>query len=247
VATNLVSLMIKRTVVPYGMEWMRVRLRLLGKSGAALGRHLGIPKERVYEMFAGKRRLQQEEIGPTAHFLEWSVAELIAHTEGRRTLGNDNKKQLAEMAPQQFDPARQPLGDTALPPLVVSRSVLSDIGPRGAFMLFAERVDEVPRPFFLKFSQKAFALKVLDDTNEPVYRRWDTLIIDPDGSVIVEEDCLFSAYPDAPGGAPSIIGRLKASTGTHWTVHQYGTDQDLQLIRSTYPNAWPIVGRYNRR
>ncbi len=237
--------MIKRVIVPYGMEWMRIRLRLIGKSGAALGRHLGIPKERVYEMFAGKRRLQQEEIGPTARFLEWSEAQLIANLEGR--VLNETNKQFGRVAPQQVAAGVQLYTGDILPPLVMYKTTHTVATGGGAFMLLAQRTDEVPRPFFLKFSQKAFAFRVLDDRMHPAYRRWDTLIIDPDSPAIEGEDCLFTDSPEALDGSLSVIGCLISSTATHWTVHQYGTKQDQDLPVSEFPNAWPIVGRYNRR
>jgi hypothetical protein len=237
--------MSKRVVVAYGMRWMQVRLRHLGKSGAALARHLGIPRERVYEMFAGKRRLQQKEIGPTARFLEWSEAELIAHVEGR--VLNETNKQTAQGALQQIAPIQQPLADNTLPPLVLYKTAQTLDTGRGEFMLLAQRTDEVPRPFFLKFSTKAFAVRVLNDRMEPAYRRWDTLIIDPDSPMIDGEDCLFTDNPESPGGGLSVIARLISSTDGHWSVHQYGTKQDLDLPKAEFPQAWPIVGRYNRR
>lgn len=235
----------KRVVVPYGMQWMKKRLRELDKSGAALARALEIPKERVYEMWKGERRIQQDEIGPMARFLEWSESELIAKIDSR-TL-NENKKQVERIAPQQGAVAMQADGDINLPPLVLYRTAHTDTGRRGGFMLFADVVDEVPRPFFLRFSKKAFAVKVLDDINSPVYKRWDTVLVDPMGDVVNGEDYLFTSYPESIGGGHSVIACLKSSTDAAWTVHQYGTNEPFDLIRSAYPNACQIVGRYNRR
>ncbi len=233
------SYMSNQIIVPYAMLWLKKRLKELDKSGAEFGRTLGIPKERVYEMYRGIRRLQLEEIGKAARFLGWSEAELLAHIEGRPSN--------AKSAVQIDKIAVSPDGDITLPPLVLYRTAIATNGLQGGVMLYAEKVDEVPRPFFLKFSTKAFAAKILDDTNEPVYRRWDTILIDPRGNLVAEEDGFFTAYPEAPGGAPSMIGRLISSTDTHWSVHLYGPNEDIQLPRTIYPNAWPIVGRYNRR
>lgn len=243
--TILGALMPKRVVVPYGMQWMKKRLRELDKSGAAFARHLGIPSERVYEMWVGKRRLQQEEIGPAARFLELTEAELIAHLEGR-TL-NETRKQSENSAVQQVAQALQPFVDMTLPPLVLYRTANAVGNEWGGFMIFAQRTDEVPRPFFLKFSKNAFAFRVIDDRMHPAYRRWDILIIDPDSPAIEGEDCLFTVSLQADSSGLSVTGCLKSSTDTHWTVHQYGTKQDQNLPKSTFPEAWPIVGRYNRR
>jgi plasmid maintenance system antidote protein VapI len=224
------------------MRWMRERLGELDKSGADLARALGIPKSRVSEMLAGKRRLQPNEIRPVARFLEIPEAQVVANLSV--TL-NANKEQNEEIVSQIVGNNRQPIRDLSIP-LVVYRTVLIEGGRRGGFMLFQEPVDEVPRPFFLKFSTKAFATKVLNDDNHPVYKRWDTVMVDPAGSMALGEDHMFS--PDvSPGGVLAVIGNLKQSTPSHWIVHQYGTKQDQELPRSEFPNCWPIVGRYNRR
>jgi hypothetical protein len=193
-------------------------------------------------MLAGKRRLQPNEIRPTARVLRMTEAQIIANLGD--TL-NANKEQIEETVPQIGGNNRQPVRD--LPsPLVVYRTVLIEGGRRGGFMLFQEPVDEVPRPFFLKFSAKAFATKVLNDDNHPVYKRWDTVAVDPGGSMALGEDHMFS--PDvSPDGVLAVIGNLKQSTPSHWIVHQYGTKQDQELPRSEFPHAWPIVARYNRR
>jgi plasmid maintenance system antidote protein VapI len=224
------------------MRWMRDRLGELDKSGAELARALGIPKSRVSEMLAGKRRLQPNEIRPVARFLEIPEAQVVANLSV--TL-NANKEQIEEIVPQIGGNNRQPIRDLQSP-LVVYRTVLIEGGRRGGFMLFQEPIDEVPRPFFLKFSAKAFATKILNDDNHPVYKRWDTVAVDPGGSMALGEDHMFS--PDvSPDGDIAVIGCLKQITASNWIVHCYGTKQDQELPRSEYPHAWPIVARYNRR
>jgi len=51
------------------MEWLEDRLRAIRQRPIDLARHLDIKGPRVYEMLAGKRRLQEREIRPTAEFL----------------------------------------------------------------------------------------------------------------------------------------------------------------------------------
>jgi transcriptional regulator with XRE-family HTH domain len=226
------------------MRWLRERLGELGRSSADLARALGIPKSRVSEMLAGRRRLQPHEIQPIARFLQLTEAQIIEN------LGlplNASKEQNGGTVSQVFGNNRQPVAnlDSSLRPLVVYRTLLSESAGRGGVMLYAEPVDEVPRPFFLKFSHKAFAIKVLNDDNHPVYKRWDTILVDPGGSMALGEDHMFS--PDVtPEGVIAVIGCLKQITPSHWIVHNYGTKQDQELPRSGL-NAWPIVGRYNRR
>jgi transcriptional regulator with XRE-family HTH domain len=160
---------------------------------------------------------------------------------------NASKEQTEETVSQVFSNNRQlfPPLDTSLPPLVVYRTLLTESAGRGGVMLYAEPVDEVPRPFFLKFSTKAFAAKILNDDNHPVYKRWDTILVDPGGSMALGEDHMFS--PDVtPAGVIAVIGCLKQITPSHWVVHNYGTKQDQELIRADF-HAWPIVGKYHRR
>jgi transcriptional regulator with XRE-family HTH domain len=168
--------------------------------------------------------------------------------EGRGDMlrSNDTNNSSGENDAQIGENNRQPFRDVPENPLLLYRTVLLEPGRGGTFMMYQEPVDEVPRPFFLKFSTKAFAIKVLDDSNYPALRRWDTVIVDPAGSIAVGEDHIFTQDLSAAGGE-SVIGCLKQSTGTHWIVHQYGTKKDLDLPKADYPNAWPLVAKYHRR
>jgi plasmid maintenance system antidote protein VapI len=241
--TNAVQERDKQMPYPMEMRWLRGRLVEIGKTGADFARALQIPTSRVYEMIAGKRRLQPTEVGRAARFLDMTEAELVARLEGLDL--SDTKKQDEKNVVQIGGNNRQPYSDITERPLVLYRTVLLD-GRRGSFMLHREPTDEVPRPFFLKFSHQAFAIKVQDDANYPMYRRWDTLIIDPGGSTVTGEDHLFTQDLD-PDGVISVIGCLKHSTGSHWIVHHYGTKQDQELAKAEFPRAWPIVAKYHRR
>jgi hypothetical protein len=61
------------------MPWLKTRLRALKLTPAGLARHLGIAPPRVYEMIAGRRYMQPNEIGPTAEYLQWPIEELLAN------------------------------------------------------------------------------------------------------------------------------------------------------------------------
>lgn len=226
------------------MNWLKQRLNELGITGADFGRAIGVPKARVYEMQRGDRRLQPKEIGPAARTLKWTEAELVARLEGRTPAADTRGRSLEADILQRIPLRRDDAGLTAL---VVYRTAPGERGRSGDFMLRAERVGEVVRPEFLRFSEKAFAAKVLDDRNAPAYRRRDLVLVDPDSPPIEDEDCLFTADPAAPDGAGSVIGCLISSTATCWKIRQYGTRGERELPRAEFPNAWPIVGRYNRR
>ena len=61
------------------MPWLKARLRDLGRTPTALAKELGIAAPRVYEMIAGRRHIQPNEIAPMAKFLDWSVEEINRH------------------------------------------------------------------------------------------------------------------------------------------------------------------------
>lgn len=222
------------------MDWIRERLRELGKSGAEFGRALGVPKARVYEMQKGARKLQPDEIGPAARFLDMTEADVVARLEGRRAPRRDHN-----VATGGKEPLRR--NGNPIAPLVIFKTVPVHKGRQDGFMIFAQQVGECERPEFLRFSERAFAARVLDDANDPVYRRRDLVLVDPDTPPIDGEDCLFTDDPTAITGAFGLLGRLIRSTGTCWYVRQYGAKTDRELTKSAYPNAWPISGRYHRR
>ena len=55
------------------MQWLKIRLRELGKTPAALARELKVQPPRVYEMIGCRRFMQPDEIAPTAKFLDWTI------------------------------------------------------------------------------------------------------------------------------------------------------------------------------
>src|SRR4249920_3160158 len=61
------------------MPWLKARLREQGKTPTALAKALGVAAPRVYEMIAGRRHIQPNEIEPMAKFLEWSMEEINSH------------------------------------------------------------------------------------------------------------------------------------------------------------------------
>lgn len=231
-------------VVPYAMDWLKARLSAVGLTGADFAKALGLPKSRVYEMQSGKRRLQPKEIAPAAHALKMTEAELLAAIEGRSrpagTNGRDHEIDIGSIRP-----LRQ--GDTPPPPLVIYRTAQGERSRQGDFMLYAERAGETDRPEFLRFSGKAFAARILGGENNPAYRPRDLVLVDPDTPLIEGEDCLFTGNVNDPNGALSVIACLISSTGKAWITRQYGVKGERELQRAEFPNAWPIVGRYNRR
>lgn len=137
--------------------------------------------------------------------------------------------------------------DNTLPPLLLWKSGRGVSGRQGGFLLTKEKAGEVNRPEFLRFSQNAFAYRVQDEANAPAYRTRDTVLVDPDAPIAAGDDCLFSGDQVSNPQIEAVAGQLVRSAGTDWIVRQYAAAGETKLPKATFPNAWLIVGRYNRR
>jgi DNA-binding XRE family transcriptional regulator len=124
-----------------------------------------------------------------------------------------------------------------LPPLIVWRAVPYPAGRLGGFVILHEKEGEVPRPEHLIHHPKAFAFKVIDDANVPVYRPRDVLLVDR----------LFADGIESQQGSEAIVGYFLRSTATTWTITQYGREGEIELPKAHFPHAWPLAGRYHRR
>lgn len=134
-----------------------------------------------------------------------------------------------------------------LMPLLLLKSVPSRGSRFGGFVLLAEKDGEIPRPESLRYNQKAFAFKVLDEANSPVYNPRDQLIVDPESPAIASDDCVFSDGIDPTDGSACLVGKLLRTTPTLWIVQQYSRKDELQLPKAEFPHAWPIGTRIIRK
>ena len=230
--TNVASNVGTQAVVLSGMRWIEARLKALGKSGAAFGRALKIPKERVYEMYRGDRRFKASEIAPAAAFLEMSENELARLVAGYQLSVSPERMALR-------------INDEALPTLVVWKSAVTGRERSGAFLLTNKPDGDVDRPKFLEFSEKAFGCRVLTGDNDPVFRLRDIVLVNPDEPLEEGDDCLFLTSDGST--AEAIIGRLIRIEAGEWIMRQYAAASDRSLDRGEFQHAWRIVGRYYRR
>lgn len=134
-----------------------------------------------------------------------------------------------------------------IPPLVVWRALPSAKSRPGGFVILHEKEGEVARPIHLIHQTKAFAFKVIDEANAPVYRARDHLIADPDTAAIPGDDCLFADGIEKAEGSLAFVGNYARATPTLWIITQYGREGEIELPKVEFPHAWPIVGRYHRR
>src|SRR5262249_61094079 len=67
------------------MKGIKERLDEIGRRPIELSRALGLPPARAYEMIKGVRRIQPDEIGRLAAFLDWPESHVVALIDGRAT------------------------------------------------------------------------------------------------------------------------------------------------------------------
>lgn len=99
------------------MAWLKELLDRADKKQAELARRLGLPPSRISEVNSGKRKLQPNEIFPTAEFLEISIEELLARSTAR--LPHDRAR-LAKTVPSVLIATKSPGGastDVYVPPI----------------------------------------------------------------------------------------------------------------------------------
>lgn len=131
---------------------------------------------------------------------------------------------------------------TNLPPLLVWLSVAD--GRQGAFMLSNKAIDEVDRPRRFRLAEKAFVIRVVADDNDPVFEIDDELVINPESALKKGCACLFTNEANHSRGAESIVARYIDKTDSHWVIENYPARGERKISRSTFPQAWRIVGRF---
>lgn len=197
-----------------------------------IARHLDISDSAVHQWFAKDTGPRSVRFRALSALLNVSVAWLMT--------GEDTPPDTSDVAGKvSIKPNGAPL-----PPLILWYAAPAEGGEAGAWMLKREKTGEVERPDRLKFSKRAFAVEVQDSRNVEVFRARDTLLINPDRTVLPDDDGLFTGNPDVPGGAVSVVGRLIRSNHQDWIIRQYAVKGERRLARLTYPNAWFVAGVY---
>jgi hypothetical protein len=83
-----------------------------------------------------------------------------------------------------------------------------------------------------------------DSTMSPVYEAGDTLLLDATGPHKTGHDYVFCA--GTSGDVDARVGRLVASTSTHWSCRQWNPQRIIRLDRAEWPHAILIAGAYRR-
>ena len=243
-SSNTISARVRGSDHNVAMETLGKAIReargRLKMSQEKLGALTGVSRSAVAQWELNQTTPETERLGVLARVLQLDVGALLGLVPAKQTQ--------SDIAPNEatgFHPLQ--LNDRSLRPLPLYQSDPWEMDRLEGFMLSAAGLDETERPAFLRHSEKAFGVRILNDKNKPAYRRRDVVIIDPDSPYVEGEDCLFTGNPKEPSGCFSVVACLIEVTDKLWICRRHNEKKNLELAKTTFPNAWPIVARYNRR
>ncbi len=149
------------------MKWIKERLDEIGRRPIELSRALDLPPARVYEMIKGVRRIQPNEIGRVAAFLDWPESHVVAMIDGRATskAGNRSPKSgkssaIPPRVPLASEAAR--LGQPDIPVWAAAQA-----GEDGALILVPDPVDYIFRSERMRGVRNPFAFQIVGSSMSP--------------------------------------------------------------------------------
>jgi hypothetical protein len=99
-----------------------------------------------------------------------------------------------------------------------------------------------------------FGVTLCNDDNAPAYRNGDMVLVralyagervEKGGDYLFARGVDKGLHGQPIAGTPLLLGRLKSSTRSHWTIQRYGRTRHLVLARRAWPTVYVVVGRYN--
>jgi len=222
------------------MEWLRALLKAAGKKPADLARALGKPPSRISEMLRGARRMQQDEIGPTARLLDISEARVIALLTSKPDPGPTRVERAADSAhitPQIFKPEPISLSGAALDVPVWASA---EAGADGAMVLTDRPIDYIRRSERMVGVTNPFSFFVRGHSMEDVIAHGDMVVVNPNLPARPGNDCVFVS-DDGDGNMLALVKRLVRSTADAWIVKQYCPKKQYSLPKKKWAKAFVIT------
>lgn len=216
-------------------DWLRDRIKLLGKTGQGLASALGVNKARVSEIIGGRRGVKADEVSAIAAYLEMGEAEVIARLSGRPYQPG------LEEAP--VPPMRPPLPEAgAAAPRAVEMPAVSamplDIPVYGSavggedadFEMNGDVIDRVRRPPGLAAARNAFALYVVGVSMSPRYDEGDLIFIHPGKPPVPGCDVVVELKAvDEFGRHKALLKTYRGKTPTRLLLSQLNPSGPLEL------------------
>lgn len=249
---------------------VREAREMMGWSQSELARAVGVPPQSIQQLEAGSVR-QPRYLRRLSEVLGFDLDDPTAqpNTRGRKfTLGRSNNiVEVAKTDPDRFrsfaDRVKQKAFDRKadafpFPPESVNsvRVGEKDLpvyssaqgGPDGAVVVGDRPIEFVKRPEPLFSSPRGFGVLVVGTSMEPAFEQGDTALVHADRPVQHNCDALFINNGDAHGEHQAILKRLLSWDDAVWRVREYEPQRrDFELLRSEWPTAYLVVGKYSRR
>jgi len=225
------------------MKWIKERLDEIGRRPIELSRALGLPPARAYEMIKGIRRVQPDEIGRLAEFLDWPESHVVALIDGRATSKSGKRSPSTTRAP--IPPparARVALASEAAregrPDIPVWAA--AQAGEDGALILVPDPVDYIFRSERMRGVRNPFAFQIVGSSMSPALEHGDQVVINPALLVRPGVDCVF-IQQQRDGTFLALVKRLLRQTADNWHVRQYDPKKDFDLAKKKWARAHVVA------
>lgn len=135
------------------------------------------------------------------------------------------------------DPARQAFLDKDLPVYAAVEG-----GP-GEMVISTDRIETVPRPWYLGQVREGYAVIVVGESMSPAYEPGDMAIVNPRLPPVRGKTHIFTKGRD-DGEFVASIKRLVSQSSTEWLVQQFNPPLEFSLLKAEWPKALRVVGKY---
>lgn len=121
------------------------------------------------------------------------------------------------------------------------------LADHGVIIVSAEPVEYIERPTLLMKVKNSYGMRVGDTTMEPAYRLGDVIFLHPFMHAAADSYVLLrSESNESHGQKRAMIGLLLGESLTHWNLRKYNPPADFSVLKTDWPIADHIAGKYNR-
>jgi SOS-response transcriptional repressor LexA len=226
-------------------DWLRERIRDLGKTGQGLANALGVNKARVSEIIGGRRGVKAEEVTVIAMYVEMTEQDVLARLTGRPAapMGQPLSGHPPGLTEQPLSPLSTPpmmrgsfIPRTAeLPPpggMLVDVPVFGTVvgGVDADFEMNGEVIDRVRRPPGLLNAKNAFALYVVGTSMSPRYDEGDLIFIHPGKPPVPGCDVVIELHAiDDFGRNKALLKTYRGKSPNRLLLSQLNPEGPLEL------------------
>jgi phage repressor protein C with HTH and peptisase S24 domain len=213
------------------LEWMENRLKQIRRRPIDLAKHLDIAPPRVYELLSGKRKIQNDEMEPTAEFLEWPLQVITDLVSGK--------------PPEEVVPLAGSAASVAELPRNIPIRAAAPLGnEREKFILGTTIVDHARRFPRLTGRTDVFGVLIQTDEMSP-WRELGQLVMFEQNRppregdyVVIELNRLHNGPPAGFEAMIRLITRLNAKTVK---VKQYNPLKEIDVLRTTIKRMYRVL------